>query len=308
MDDRKLLDHHLDGLVLLYFSREMEGSIVETRSRIHEQVGMGHLIKSMNFLGDYDNNVTEICIPSKFARWFIAQVGKVRNEDRVLGDPYPMDCNPLTPRWDDMDEMSPEVCRKRAPRHIKKIMDQWYSCAKRSQSQAIREFYSQLLVRVAASTGRHLWCNMVQDIKVDASMDTFPKVVALDPPDNGQDTQRNNKRRVSERAMNTPISAMRKKKGRKKGQDKDGMCDDDGYNSSASDEETETVNKHAEAAVSGQQQRQTQALRQTVYSGDGANAANIQGGPAGPVDTNDKNGTERVDNGNVVGNEENVPP
>lgn len=120
----------------------MEGSIVETGNKINEQVGMGYLVKSVNFLGEYYNKLTEVCIQSKLARWYIVQISKVRMEDRVLEEPYQMDCNPMIQRWDNLELIPPDIQKKRAPRNVKKIMDQWYSCAERSQSQNIRDFFT----------------------------------------------------------------------------------------------------------------------------------------------------------------------
>lgn len=180
MDDRKLIYHHLDGLVLLYFTRKMGGSIVETRNKIHEHVDMSHLVKSINLLGDYDKKITEVCVLRKFARWFTTQINKVHPEDRVLEDPYPS-CNQFIPQWDDMEKITPEVQRKRTPRHVKKALDQCYSCAKRSKSQAIRELFTQTLTRVAAESGKHLWEELVQEIIIDPTLATYPKVTRLDP-------------------------------------------------------------------------------------------------------------------------------
>lgn len=69
--ESSLIDHHLQGLTLLYFKRDKEGSIGECRAEINEQVGRRHIVKSINFLGDSDNNITEVLVSSKFARWFV---------------------------------------------------------------------------------------------------------------------------------------------------------------------------------------------------------------------------------------------
>lgn len=206
-DDRRMIDHHLEGLTLIHFSREMEGSIGETRNKINSQIGMSHIVKSINFMGDYDKNVTEVCVPDKFERWFCAQIAKVEREERVLGDRY-MECNPFVTQWDDMELIPLEVRRQRHPRHIKKILDQWYSCAKRSQSEAIRKFYTQVLIRTG-EFGRHLWKEFVKDITIDESMTKFPKVTPLGKEDYNSVKQGANKRRADEQngpAVNTPIS------------------------------------------------------------------------------------------------------
>lgn len=224
----------------------MAGIIVETRTRIHERVVMSHVVKSIKFLGDFDNNLTEICISSKLARCFTEQLSKVRTEYRVLGDPYPIDCNPFIPRWDDMELVAPDIGKRRSPRHVKKILDQWYSWAKRSQSQSIRYFYTKLLVRVASDAGKHPWSQMVERVTVDTSIATYPKVVKIDQVDTDPVNQRPNKRRADERnspSAHTLISVMRKRKGRKKANDgaNDGanMSDDDDDSSSSLGSENE---------------------------------------------------------------------
>lgn len=49
-----MIDYHLEGLTLVYFRREMEGSIGEMRTRISEQIDMKHVVKSIKFIGEYD--------------------------------------------------------------------------------------------------------------------------------------------------------------------------------------------------------------------------------------------------------------
>lgn len=107
----------------------MEGSIVETRTIIHEKICMSHLVNSIKFLGDHDTNLIEVCIQRKFARWLPVQLGNIKKQDWILGGHFP-DCNPLKPRWDDIQMMPAEVIPRRNPRHIKKILYQWYACAK----------------------------------------------------------------------------------------------------------------------------------------------------------------------------------
>lgn len=134
----------------------MEGTIVATREKINEQIGMNHIVKSIKFLGDSDNNLTEVCVPTKFARWFGHKVSNVKTDDRILGDQC-IECNPLVPRWDDTEYIPKNVQEQRKPRHVNKILDQWHQCAVRSQREAIREFFKQLLIIVANDGGRHLW-------------------------------------------------------------------------------------------------------------------------------------------------------
>lgn len=105
------------------------------------------MIKSVNFLGDHDNNITEICVPAKFARWVGYLASKVQDPNRVLGTQY-VECNPFIPRWDNIEAISVEVQQKRLPQHVKNLADQWYQCAKRAQSETIREFYTQHINKV----------------------------------------------------------------------------------------------------------------------------------------------------------------
>lgn len=123
MGERHLVDHHLDGLVLLYFTREMEGTIGAARKRINEQLGMSYIVKSINFLGDSDNNLTEVCVLRKFVRWFVYKISTVKAKDRIIGDQY-IDANPFIPRWDDVGLISQLVQEQRKPKHIKRILDQ----------------------------------------------------------------------------------------------------------------------------------------------------------------------------------------
>lgn len=158
--------------------------------------------------------------------------GQGKKEERVLGDQY-VDWNPLEPRWDDIHRMPEDVEYRRNPRHIKKVFDQWYVCAKRSQSESVKSFYTNLLVRIA-TTGRHLWENMVHKIEVDQSLATFPKVHHTAAAKQQAAKQGAQKRRADEQngsAARTPLSAVGKRKGRKPNDEDEDMSD----NSSDSD-------------------------------------------------------------------------
>lgn len=75
----------------------MEGSIDETRNKINTKKGTSYIVKSLNFLGDQGNNLTEICVPQKYARWIISQISKVKKDERVIGDHYG-ECYQFVPR------------------------------------------------------------------------------------------------------------------------------------------------------------------------------------------------------------------
>lgn len=87
------------------------------------------------------------------------------------------DCNPFTPFWDNRELIPQTVQQQRKPRHVKKILDQWYNCAVHSKNETVQSFYKQLLVRVAAEGGRHLWASMAYDIVIDPMLKEFPKVI-----------------------------------------------------------------------------------------------------------------------------------
>lgn len=109
--DRQLIDYHLTGLTLLYFELDMQGKIGETRAKIGEKLGLKHVDKSLNFLGENDNNITEVCVPSKFARWFAHLASEVTCDDRMLGPQY-VNCNQFFPKWDNMAAIPADVQRK----------------------------------------------------------------------------------------------------------------------------------------------------------------------------------------------------
>lgn len=92
-----------------------------------------------------------------------------------------------------MQLMPTAVKTQRNPRHAKKILDQWYLCALRSQSEAIREFYKQVLVNIA-SKGGHLWQDLVDHIKIDETMATFPKVTPKKKKDDAEERTKDERR------------------------------------------------------------------------------------------------------------------
>lgn len=75
------------------------------------------------------------------------------------------------------------------------------------------------MVRVASDSGKQLWNQLVQDVTVENTMSTYPNVTKFEQADQERETQRAKKGRVAERngpAAHTPISVLRKRKGRKK--------------------------------------------------------------------------------------------
>lgn len=45
---------------------------------------MKHVFKSLNFLGDNDNKITEVCIPAKYALWFSHLCQTVPERDSTI--------------------------------------------------------------------------------------------------------------------------------------------------------------------------------------------------------------------------------
>lgn len=234
----QLIEFHLKGLTLLYFERELQGNIRETREKINEQLNIKHVVKSINFLGDQDNNLTEVCVPARYAKWFSNLINSYCGGDRVLGEQYE-ECNPILPKWDNIGLMPHDVQKQRLPQHVKHVMDQWFQCAKRSQSEAIREFYKRHLNEVAAN--RQLWCELVHEVKFDDTLIEFPKVTPKtdDPP---PDPNRPNKRRATAKdgpSNRTPISVARKRKEPKQNEKDKGT--DDAAMEDANNESTHTT-------------------------------------------------------------------
>lgn len=82
-DDRHMIDYHLTGRNLLYFER-MKGNLRETRENISERLGVKHVVKSVYFLVENDNKITEVCATENYASWF-AHLGEgITYKDRVL--------------------------------------------------------------------------------------------------------------------------------------------------------------------------------------------------------------------------------
>lgn len=136
--------------------------------------------------------------------------------DRVLGDEY-VACNPFIPRRDNLALIPSKVQVQRNPQHVKRILDQWHQCATQSQSDTIKSFYRNLLVNIAEN-GRHLWGELVHEITVDKAMEVFQKVLATAQAVKHAEKHCPNKRRAAANngpANKTPLSAMRKRKGRK---------------------------------------------------------------------------------------------
>lgn len=105
-------------------------------------------------------------------------------------------CNPFTPCWDNIEAIPADVQAKQHPQHVKIVVDQWYQCAKRSRSEAIRKFYTEHLIRMATQD-RHLWDIYVHSVKVDKSMDSFPKVEGLEGKEIRAGSEQPNKMKVA---------------------------------------------------------------------------------------------------------------
>lgn len=65
----------------------MEGSIGEVIANISKHICMHHILKSINFLGDRENNLTEVCVHEVcYVVWTQGQSDE--DEDKVLGVSY----------------------------------------------------------------------------------------------------------------------------------------------------------------------------------------------------------------------------
>lgn len=92
----------------------------------------------------------------------------------ILGALIP-DCNPYRPRWEEFDNMTPTQQANRTENHIRKLTYQWYQCAKKSRNEDIQAYYTEKVRRIKTQDVDK-WKGLVQDIVVDDSMDTAPKV------------------------------------------------------------------------------------------------------------------------------------
>lgn len=126
-----------------------------------------------------------------------------------------MDGNPFTPRWDKLEAIPADIQRKRHPQLVKSICDQWFQCAKRSKSEAVREFYYKEQLIKTATANRHIGTDYAEDITVDAGMDDFPKVTPLTNPGRVQECDRPRKQKAAanngpENGTQIPLARKRK--------------------------------------------------------------------------------------------------
>lgn len=308
--DKRLIDHHLDGLIMLYFTHEMEGSIGATRAKLSEQIGMNHIVKSINFLGDSDNKLTEVCVPRKFARWFSHNISTVREEERVIGNQY-IDGKPFLPRWDDAELIPTAAQIQRRPRHVKKVLDQWYQCALRSQSETIKKFYKQVLIRVSKEECRPLWKYLVHDIIIDPSMQTYPKVVSTEKEAMHAASKRASKKRADGKhapAVNTPISAARKRKGNKPNDEDDDMSEEESTLEADKKEDNGVSNANDPLQGNTSKNRQDPTERKTLAATQGNQAKRENRPPAGHQDNTALMSKQRKRGNNTAGDKENATP
>lgn len=103
---RKLIDRNRSGFKTLYFIREKHGSIGLVRNNLELQLGLGRVVKGLNFLGDDDYEVTEIITLEKQAEAVVAASEallqakrKFKKRRNILGYHLPADTvvNPYIP-------------------------------------------------------------------------------------------------------------------------------------------------------------------------------------------------------------------
>lgn len=104
---RRMTDHNLAGLKLLYFVREKQGNIGMVRNYIERrQLQLGRVIKGPNFIEYEKNEVTEVVALAKLEKAtivaneaLIASHKKHKKKRNILGEQLP-DVNPYLPRWE----------------------------------------------------------------------------------------------------------------------------------------------------------------------------------------------------------------
>lgn len=217
---RRLINHNLQGLTTLYFVREKQGSIGMVRSLIERQLELGRVIKGLNFIGDDENEVTEIITTTKHGKAIIAandnllQMNAKKKVRRNILGPFIQECNPYSPIWTNLEEMSPQQRVSRTAHHIRKLVNQWYQCAIQSKNEDVQQYYREKLQR-ATTTDKPLWTGLVHSIEVDDSMQSAPKVYSDAQADQSAGAQKRKARAQNGPVGYTPNSAERKPKERR---------------------------------------------------------------------------------------------
>lgn len=164
---------------------------------------------------------------------------------------------------------------------------------------------------VASDSGKGLWNQLVQDVTVDSTMAKYPKVTKFEQANPGKEAQRAHKRRADERngpAAHTPISALRKRKGRKKNAE-NSMCDYEEDSDSTQDSDAGMEAYTRNTNPTGQTHRPTSDPQQ--HDGEQSHTpreSTRQGQPASPAKHTSTNDPEREGDTYVASNKENVPP
>lgn len=134
---RKLINHNLQGLTSIYFTREKQGNIGMVRPLIERQLKLGRVVRGLNFKGDENNEVTEILTTAKHAQAIIAANetliqanAKSKTRRNILG-PNIQQCNQYRPIWSDLEKLSAHQIASRTAHHIRSLVNQWHQCAQK---------------------------------------------------------------------------------------------------------------------------------------------------------------------------------
>lgn len=159
---RRLIDYNLSGFCILYFTRIRQGSISEVRGLLERQIQLGRVVKGLDFIGDEENEVTEVVTLAKNAKAFITANTKILQRRRIIGE-YLQDHNPYHPKWDPSIKMTPQQRQTRTAGHIRKMVTQWQNCATKSKNEDIKRLYTERLEQVEGQD-KEFWMHLVHNM------------------------------------------------------------------------------------------------------------------------------------------------
>lgn len=110
--------------------------------------------------------LTEIITTTKHAQAIVAaneallQANAKKKMRRNMLGPYIPECNPYRPIWTDQKEMYPQQRASRTAHHVRRLVNQWYQCARQSNNEDVQHYYREKLQK-AVSTDRPLWTGLI---------------------------------------------------------------------------------------------------------------------------------------------------
>lgn len=114
------------------------------RTLTERQLRIGQVFNALNFIGDKDNEVTEVITLSKHAKVIVATNNALlkaikENEKRryILGPRLP-DCNSYDPIWEEEKETTPQHRSSRTIGHVRKLTTHWFQCATKARNEDIK--------------------------------------------------------------------------------------------------------------------------------------------------------------------------